>query len=147
MLSLFRYRKKQNARAQREMQDKFLKSIVNTCIRWQSRWAVWMERKAERLSAKGKLMVLLIFVLLTGSYCICLIGKSFSENQTPSFSIISIKRPVHIQENGDEVKHTNAIISKLEYEKIHRFRQYIDSLAHTYTGKVLHDSILAYRPG
>ena len=120
---------------------------MNTCIRCQSRWAEWMQRKAERLSAKGKLMALLIFVLLTGSYSIYLIGKSFSENQTPSFSIISIKRPAHIQKTRDEVKHTNAVISKSEYEKIHRFRQYMDSLAHTPTGKVLHDSILSYRPG
>lgn len=147
MLSLYRNKKKQKAGEQQDLQDQFLKSILHTCLRWQSRWAEWMQRKAEKLSGKGKLMVLLIFVLLTGSYSIYLIRKSFTKNQTPSFSIISIKRPAHIQETGDEVKLTNAVISKSEYERIHRFSQYMDSLIHSFTGKVLYDSMVALRPG
>jgi hypothetical protein len=147
MLSLFRNRKKQNIGKHYEMQDHFLKSIVHTCIRWQSRWAFWMQRKAEKLSNKGKLIMLLVFVLLTGSYSLYLVGKSFSGNSKPSFSITSIKKPAHVQENGDKSKHTNAVISKSEYERIHRFKQYMDSLAHSSTGKVLYDSIVALRPG
>ena len=147
MLSLFRNKKIQSARERNEMRDQFPKSIVKTCIRWQFRCAIWMQRKAERLSGKGKLMVLLIFVLLTGSCSIYLIRKSFTKNQTPSFSIILIKRPAHIQETGDEVKLTNAVISKSEYERIHRFSRYMDSLIHSSTGKVLYDSMVALRPG
>lgn len=147
MRSLFKNRKKQKTREQHEVQDLFLKTIVNNCIRWQSGWAVWMQRKTEKLSGKGKLMMLLIFVLLTGSYSIYLIGKSFSKNPAPSFLIIPIKRPAHIQENGDEAEHANAVISKSEYERIYRFRQYMDSLTRSSTGKVLYDSIVAHRPG
>lgn len=147
MRSLFRNRKKQNIAKQYEMQDQFLKSIVNICIRWQSIWAEWMQQKAEKIPGKGKLFVLLVFVLLTGSYSIYLIGKSFSENQTPSFSIVFIKRPAHIQETGEEVKHINAVISKSEYERIHWFKQYMDSLTQSTAGKGLYDSIVAHRPG
>lgn len=147
MLSLFRNKKKQKAEEQQDVRDQFLKSLVHTCLRWQSRWAEWMQTKAEKLSGKGKLMVLLIFVLLTGSYSIYLIGKSLPENHSPSFSIISIKRPAHIQETGDEAKHTNAVISKSEYERIHRFSKYMDSLANSSTGKVLYDSMVTLRPG
>lgn len=147
MLSLFRNKKKQKAAEKQEMQDQLLKSIVHTCLKWQSRWAVWMQQKTEKLSGKGKLVVLLIFVLLTGSYSIYLIGKSFSGNRTPSFSIISIKRPAHIQEDGDEAEHTNAVISKSEYERIHWFKQYMDSIGGSPSGKALHDSIVAHRPG
>ena len=147
MLSLFRNKKKQKAAEMQEMQDHLLRSIVHTCIRWQSKWAEWMQRKTEKFSGKGKLIMLLIFVLLTGGYSIYLIGKSFSGNPTPSFSIISIKRPAHIQENGDEAEHINAVISKSEYERIHWFRQYMDSLAGSPSGKALHDSIVAHRPG
>ncbi len=147
MLSLFRNRKKQNIGKHHEMQDQFLKSIMHTCIRWQSGWALWMQRKAEKLSRKGKLIMLLIFMLLTGSYSGYLIGKSFSRSQTYSFSITHIKRLAYTQETGDEVKYTNAVISKSEYERIHRFRRYMDSLARSPTGKALHDSIVAHRPG
>jgi hypothetical protein len=147
MLSLFTNRKKQKAGLQQAMEDKFLKPIVHDCLKWQSTWAEWMQKKAEKLSGKGKLMVLLVFVLLAGGYSIYLIGRSFSENQTPSFSIISIKRPANIQETGDELKHTNAILSKSEYERIHQFRQYMDSLVVSASGKTLHDSIVALRPG
>jgi hypothetical protein len=148
MLSLFRNRKKQKAtKYHDEVQDQFLKSILHTCLIWQSRWAFWMQRKAEKLSGKGKLIMLLIFVLFSGSYTIYLIGESFSGNPKPSFSITSIKRPAHVQENGDESKHTNTVISQSEYERIHQFRQYMDSLTSSPTGKVLHDSIVAHRPG
>lgn len=147
MLSLFEKRKKLNIMEQDKMQDKFLKSILRTCLTWQCSWASWMQRKAEKLSNKGKLIMLLVFVLLTGSYSVYLVGKSFSKNPKPSFSIISIKRPSHVQENGDESKHTNVVISKSEYERIHQFTRYIDSLARNPTRKVLHDSIVAHRPG
>ena len=147
MLSLFRNKKKQKAAEKQEMEDHLLRSIVHTCIRWQSKWTIWMQRKTERLSGKGKLIMLLIFVLLTGGYSIYLIGKSFSGNPTPSFLIISIKRPAHIQESGDEAEHINTVISKSEHEKIHRFKQYMDSLTRSSTGKVLYDSIITYRPG
>lgn len=147
MLSLFKNRKKQKVTKPHEAQDKFLKSIVNTCIVWQSRWAEWMQRKTEKLSGKGMFMVLLVFVLLAGGYSIYLIGRSFSENLTPSFSIIFIKRPAHIQETGDEARHRNPAISKSEYERIHWFKQYMDSLTQSIAGKVLYDSIIALRPG
>lgn len=147
MLSPFGNKKKQKAKKQHEMQDQLLKSIVHTCLKWQSRCAVWMQQKTERLSGKGKLVVLSVFVLLTGGYSIYLIGKSFSGSQTYSFSITPIKRPAHIQETGDEAEHTNTVISKSEYEKIHRFKQYMDSLTRSSTGKVLYDSIVAHRPG
>lgn len=147
MLSLFRKKKKQKAKKQHVVQDQLLKSIVHTSVKWQSRWAVWMQQKTEKLSGKGKLMMLLIFVLLTGSYSIYLIGKSFSGNQTYSFSITPIKKPAYIQKNGNEAKHTNAAIGESEFERIHRFRQYMDSLVRSPTGKVLYDSIVAHRPG
>jgi hypothetical protein len=146
MPSLFKNRKKQKASEQHEVQDLFLKTIVNNCIRCQSRWAVWMQRKTEKLSERGKVMMLLIFVLLTGSYSIYLIGKSF-ENQTTLLSITPIKSPKHFSQSGDEALRTNSIISKMEYEKINQFKQYMDSLSHSSTGKVLYDSIVAYRPG
>lgn len=143
---LFKNKKKQKTNGQLEAQDQLIKSIVHTCIKWQSQWAVWMQRKTDHLSGKGKLMMLLVFVLLTGGYSIYLIGKSFSGNQTNLFSITPIKTPSHFSQSGDEARKTNAIISKPEYERIHRFIEYMDSLEHSATGKRLYDSIVTDHP-
>ena len=143
---LFKNKKKQKNNGQQAVQDQLIKGIVVTCIKWQSRWAEWMQQKTECLSGKAKVIMLLVFVLLAGGYSIYLIGKSFSGNQTNSFSISPIKTPPHILQSGDEPGKTNLIISDSQYERTRQLRAYMDSLEHSATGKALHDKIVADHP-
>lgn len=47
----------------------------------------------------------------------------------------------------DEKIRATSIVAKEEYEKIQRFRQYMDSLERSPSGKKLYNSILINRPG
>jgi hypothetical protein len=143
----FNNKKKQKAAGSNEAQERIAERIVRSCIRWQTKWAAWMQRKAECLSDKGKVRVLLLFCLLAGGYSSYLAIGSFSGNQAVPFPVSFLKQPGHIQQFGDESPRASPIISKEEYQRVRQFRQYLDSFAQTAVGKNLHDSMLASRPG
>ena len=145
MLFLFSHRKKQKAIAASAAQDRMAANIVHHCIRWQSKWAAWMQHKAERLSNKGKTIVLLLFCLPAGSYNIYHTLSSFSGKQLPPLTIF--KQPKYTHPSGGEFSHAPAVIAEEEYREIQRFRQYMDSLDQTPPGEKLLDSLMANRPG
>lgn len=147
MAFLFRKRKKTEAVEQDKNQDTILKQIVNACLRLQNGWAQWMGRRTQRLSRKTLFLLLLAFIVLAGGYSIYLIGKSFSGNQANSISITSIKKPEHVVQTGESASRPDMIESKTDYQRIIRFRAYMDSLARSPAGKAAYDGIILNRPG
>lgn len=146
MLSLFRKRKTQTSVKENPAQERFANSIVSACIRFQQRWADFMQFHTERLSRKGKLIILSLFCVIAGSLSVYLIWSSVMSRKA-SFTVIHLKKSPYAVKSGDENTKTLVIVSKAEYEKIQRFRFYMDSLARSPSGKLLHDSILSQRPG
>lgn len=146
MLSLFTKRKTQTPVKENPAQERLASNIVSACIRLQQKWADFMQRHAERLSRKGKLIVLSLFCLTAGSLSIYLIASSVTSRRASSFTIIPLKKRPYTVKSGDEITKALVIVSKAEYEKIQRFRSYMDSLARSPSGKQLHDSILIHRP-
>jgi hypothetical protein len=142
----FKNKKKQKVSEQLEVRTQLIESIIYRCIKWQSDMAVWMQKKAQKFSHGDKLVMLIVFVIITGGYCIHLTVRSFFENQRNSFSIIPIKTPSNLSQTGDDSKIKSSIITKSEYEKIHAFTRFMDSLKHSATGKSLYDGIIAERP-
>lgn len=67
-------------------------------------------------------------------------------NNRITFNVTQVKSP-HLLKVGDELNKPLAIITKEEYKKIEHFRDYIDSLAVSPSGKKLYDSILISHPG
>lgn len=148
MLSLFKNKKKAPPAAGNAAQDRVAKTIVVWCIRQQQRWAVFMQRQMERLSGKGKLIALSLFCLISGSLSIYLIASSMmGKSSTGTISVSRIKAPLYTGKAGDENTRSATVITKQEYQRIERFRHYMDSLARSPSGKLLHDSILKQRPG
>ena len=147
MTTLFKKRKKKEATGKQEGQDRLIKAVVYACLRWQSEWALWVERKTECLSIKGKRIALVIFVLVTGGYSLFLMGRSVTKNQTLSFPITFIKRPVQMLPREAETTKANTLTSQSEYVRVHRFKRYMDSLARSPSGKQLYDNIVIHRPG
>ena len=146
---LFSNKKKQKVTRKNEARDKIAKSAARYFILWQTKWAAWMQQKTERLSGKGKVMVLILFCMLAGGTSIYIATSSFSGKQAPPFSVGSIKQPKYIQNPDDENPRTSSRISEEEYQQIRRFKLYMDSLAvaNGPSGRNLFDSIILARPG
>lgn len=147
MLSLFKKTKTHSSVKENVAQERLANSIVSACLRFQQRWADFMQHHTERFSRNGKFIVLSLFCLTAGSLSIYLIASSVVKRKASSFTVIHLKKPPYTVRSGDENTKASVIVSKAEYEKIQRFGFYMDSLARSPSGKELHDSILIHRPG
>lgn len=72
---------------------------------------------------------------------------SFQWKRKAIFSILPIHRPGFFHETGEIEPDNRFVLPSGEYERIHRFRLYMDSLSANPSGKKAYDSILLYRPG
>lgn len=147
MAFIFRKKKKAEIAGPDETHDRILRQMVNACLRLQTRWARWMGKRTEHLSRKTLLLLLLVFIFIAGGYSSYLIGQSFQGNLANVFSVTPIIKPGHIEHTGDNASQQVMIISKTDYQRIIRFRGYMDSLARSPAGKAVHDSIVLTRPG
>jgi hypothetical protein len=111
---------------------------------WQLLWAGWMQRQSERLSRGGKITIWFMFSLLAGGYSSWLIIGGVSGKLTNPFTVTPIRAPAYATST---VQTGNAMISSQEFERIHRFRLYMDSLYVSTEGKARYEMIVGQRPG
>ena len=147
MAFLFRNRNKTEAARPDEINDRILRQMVDTCLRMQNGWALWMGRRTQHLSRKTLLLLLLTFTALAGGYSTYLIGQSFTGNQANVISITPIRKPGHVLQTVDAASQPDMIVSKTDYQGIIRFRGYMDSLNRSPAGRAAYDSIIVSRPG
>ncbi len=147
MFSLFRNKEKQKRAFDNDARDSIAKIIVVNCISLQQRWAAYMQRHSERLPGKWKVIMLSFFCLSAGGLNLLLIAKSLLSDETVSFPVTHVKAALHITKSEDIKTKAIAIVTKEEYEKIQRFRHYMDSLSKNPSGKKRYDNILIDRPG
>lgn len=147
MLSFFRKEKISANTKQNAAQDKLANRIVSACIRWQQKWADFMQRRAERLSANGKRIALVLFCLVSGSLSLYLIANSLLKRRPSNIHIVQLSQSHNAAKAGDENIKAKIIISKGDYQKIQRFRYYMDSLSNNSSGRRTYDSILIHRSG
>ncbi|HEX8357428.1 MAG TPA: hypothetical protein VF610_08460 [Segetibacter sp.] len=145
MLSLFQNNKKQKVVVEDMAQDRIAKYIVGRFLRLQQHWATFMQRHTERLTVKRKVMMLFLFCLCGAGFSFLLIAKGFMSNNIPSLQVTQFRSLKHLGKSGDEKTKATLIVTKEEYEKIQRFRLYMDSL--NTSSKKLRDSLLINRPG
>lgn len=67
-------------------------------------------------------------------------------NNRITFNVTQFKS-AHLLKVGDELNKPLAIITKEEYKKIEHFKNYMDSLAGSASGKKVYNCILTGRPG
>lgn len=116
-------------------------------LRLQHKCAQWLEHKTSHFSRLNWIVILFSFIVFTGGCSIYLIATSFSGNTTQNLIVIPITKPTNSVPVKEKDIELNSIINKVEFEKIIRFRRYMDSLGRSPTGKKTHDSIVLYRPG
>lgn len=147
MSLLSKYKRSQKLHKGNDAQDRIANDIVQKCIQAQEQWAAFMQRKSERFSTKAKKFLFIMFLLLSAGCSLYLIVEGLISHKHTSFSIALIKVPQYLDKAGDENTKASGIVSQAEYERIHRFQLYMDSLAKSPSGKRLFDSILNKRPG
>jgi hypothetical protein len=126
--------------------DSLLQKLDEANLRLQYKCAHWLERKTAHLSRKSWIIILFCFTVFTCGCCIYLIVNSFSQSGTRTITITPITKPAAV-EAKDEILERNLLISKTEFERIIRFRKYMDSLGRSPTGKKVYDRIVQFRPG
>lgn len=145
MLSLFK-NKKETVR-DNVIQDRVAKNIVTWCIHWQQRWASFMQKQTERLSGNGKMIMLSLFCLITGSLSIYLFTSNLLGKPSAAIPVIRIKTALSSGKSGDENTRSIISITKHEYQRIKSFSDYMDSLARSPSGKLVYQAIIAHRLG
>jgi hypothetical protein len=69
----FNHKPEEATAGRKVRQDWIAERIVAHCIRWQLKWATWMQQQSGKLSPKGRVLALLLFCLLAGGYCLFLV--------------------------------------------------------------------------
>lgn len=141
-----RNNKKEPAKLDR-LKGNLLHKFEEANLRLQYKCAQWLERKTAHLSRKSWIVILICFIVFTSGCSIYVIVDSFLQTTTSTITIIPITKPTNVKKNTGEIVKINASISTIEYQRIVRFRRYMDSLGRSPTGKKTQDSIRQYRPG
>jgi hypothetical protein len=113
----------------------------------QTKWAKWMGKRTENLSRRTLILLLLLFITLTGSHSIFLIRKSVSGNPANPVSATGVKIPKHVTKSRRVVPQQDITVNNDVFQRITQFREYMDSLARSQDGKAMYDSIVTNRPG
>lgn len=130
-----------------EERKNLLKEKVNKGYqRVQSGWVQWMLRRTVGISPNKMRWILASFVLVIGSYCAWLTYAGITGKTATFFSVTPIKTPSHAT-TTDSLVTAMPKLSDNEYQRIRKFRGYMDSLAGSQTGKRRYDSIIRDRPG
>lgn len=120
--------------------DKGAAFLAGSINRVQSAWANWMNRKTKRLSKKRKVLLLVIFCVLSVALSFALIVRSI-QGRAFTIKYSAIKRPVTVYKENPILDDKGSILN------IIRFRKYMDSLSKDRNGKRTFDSIQKARPG
>ena len=109
----------------------------------QSKWAEWMTTQTAKLSIRNQVAIFGFLIVCANAYSVYLIARSFSDTDfnSNSITVTSIVKPVKTYPTDQATTNKNSAIIKKEWNKIIRFRTYIDSLGRSPTGKKVLDSI------
>lgn len=112
----------------------------------QTAFATFMDKKINPLSAKRKKVLFCTFCLLCASYFLWLsLAPLMQKRKKEVVKIEKIPFPKPPSKHIDDLN--NAFISPEEYNRIHSFKLYLDSLAEDKKGKIIFDSIASAHPG
>lgn len=122
------------------------KKIIQAYRYMQGHWANWLARRTKGFSRRSWKMLLAVFVISVGLFCLCLTFNGFSGKRSHSFAISNIKTPKYVV-GTEEAYLVNKIKPEIELEHLRRFRKYMDSMSLSHSGRIVVDSLLRCRPG
>jgi len=146
---LFSGKHKSNGKRDRQdsKQQQIAERILGRFKTIQYKASKFLQAKFETLATGSKRLTVVAFCIVGFSLSVYLMIKSFSKQDAKPISITAIRVPKQAVVNGQQPLRPVAVITKEEFEKIRKFRLYLDSLVKGQQGKRLYDSIIIYRPG
>lgn len=129
-----------------EAKQKAAGRVALWLLKLQRAFAKFMDRRFNPLSAKKKRWLFYGFCCLLSMYCLYLVVYPFAaqrKKDTIKVSAIQFTKPKQKQRDPDN----DRFLSVEEYNRIHAFKLYLDSLASDAKGKAIFDSITAMHPG
>lgn len=133
-------------KVQKNIQYPFLQRVAGKVIQIQEKWASYLQEKTARLAPNTlRYLVALFFISFT-----CISGYiiiSSVKRKAPALSITPIRLPHTISNPQRETSRSSIIVTDNDYERLKRFREYMDSLHKTPPAKHVYDSILLNRSG
>ena len=114
---------------------------LTRCKAGMQRLAEWLQRKTIHYSSRKLKLLLLLFCFAFFGESLLLIYYGVNSNQSKYYFVT----PIHIVPLLKE-KVYQPTISRKEYDRIHAFKKYVDSLQGTSAGKLKSDSLLFNRP-
>lgn len=91
--------------------------------------------------------MLLLFCVCSIGYTFYLLTTTFSGKRLYFLPGTTLTKPPHFVSSGNNNCKDAAFMTLEEYQKIHPFKTYMDSLARSPPERKAHDSILLKRPG
>jgi len=147
-MKLFNFKKDRQAKSQQNVRkDIFAQNFEKGYAFVQRKWARWMARKAGGLPRQNLFALLILFTVVSMTYCVYLIASSFSGKVAPELKVLQIDG---IYNAGPQMpNHATDYIPKdtSEIYNVKRIRRFMDSLARSPTGRKVYDSITTARPG
>ncbi len=147
MFSIFNRRVVKKEKGQNVKQERIATHIFNTTIKFQQKWAEYLQCKTNSLSKAGKLWLLIAFCFISIGYSIYRLKYSFT---TKSETFIQVERFVKTGadiKSGDLMFKSHKQVANDGHPRIQKFLNYLDSLNLTPSGRKIQDSILKDRPG
>ena len=110
-------------------QESLAQKIALSITTKQRKWADWLQQKSERIPSRAKWSLFIAFCIITLAGSNYLIVSSLAKKVPSKISVTRIKNPVQLEAATPQIE----ILGKAEYERLHSFRMFMDSLARSPT--------------
>jgi len=105
------------------------------------RLASWLQQKTIQYTPKKLTILLTVFCFVFLSESLLVMYKSIEQKHSNIYFVTPIRPMILLRE-----KKYRPLISHTEYNRIHSFKMYLDSLKNTAPGKMIYDSLSISRP-
>jgi len=143
-MKLFKTKRKQNT-AKGDAKKGIAERLVSCNAKMQVAFAKFMDKRVNHLSVRRRKNIFYAFCFISFLSCAYLVVKPFITGQKSStIKVETIKFPRDLSKINGPLGNAKAI-SKEQYNHIHSFRMYMDSLAANASS--VYDSLLQRHPG
>lgn len=142
MFLLFKDKESKQAEANPALER--LRVKINALLK---KLAAYLLEKTNQISAKIKLVMLVVFIIASASLSIYVIAASIINTRVEALSVPQIVIPKYNITTEEQRRAAQRLIIQQDYKRIYDLKHYIDSLHQTIAGKHAYDSLNRLRPG